>query len=479
MADQSLEPYNPSQESVLPETSKSSPIQRDFPSGFGLRRALGAFKVITTLAIASQALGPAAAEIPVAPIAIKQPESTVVTEGVNAVENFFQTDGVTVWTNEKGTPTRWQDIEGNHGDLNVAELERQSLAAKDLGYDGESNYIRVKTNKKNLSETKPLDEPPVSIPEKPIITELPKDVVSKEELAQRGIEIVGAGEIKLSFREGAFEEGGLLEDFRSNGDHKLVIITTDSPTLSPFAFDDPIYDKYRAIIEKNIAISNPVRTPNQVRASKQQYYKTLLNSLSKNDAKLADNYKRAIAIWQSLTDEEIKKYGIYDFTDGLHISSDHSTVPNTAFILLAFGERKMPPFDVMNIKAKSGGGFSVNISSVDPSDIGIDPKIGIEQNQSYPSTSEFPLNPNNSQHPKSLAYFTHRTPGAIVRHEFGHLKKLLHPTGNLQYDHSETETDKLALSTIDDAYTKMQEHHANTGYYIILSRREPELIVIN
>lgn len=92
--------------------------------------------------------------------------------------------------------------------------------------------------------------------EHPLSKEKPEDVLTKEELAQRGIEIIQTEEVKLHIRPGAFKKGALLEAFTPSGKRNLIIALVDTSRLKLEDFEDPVYNKILPLLAAYSAADN-------------------------------------------------------------------------------------------------------------------------------------------------------------------------------------------------------------------------------
>lgn len=81
----------------------------------------------------------------------------------------------------------------------------------------------------------------------PFLTELPDDVLSEEELAERGVEIIQGNQAKLFIRSGAFREGQVLEGYSKDG-RKLRIVNIESIALFRQGIPEGKYQDVRHII---------------------------------------------------------------------------------------------------------------------------------------------------------------------------------------------------------------------------------------
>lgn len=97
------------------------------------------------------------------------------------------------------------------------------------------------TNERQLAAFVKLGE----FPERParwsnkeLVRSLPDDIVSTEELAQQGIEVIPAESVEFYIRRGAFDQGSLLERYQVGSRHRLIIAMVDSVGLTQEALLD-------------------------------------------------------------------------------------------------------------------------------------------------------------------------------------------------------------------------------------------------
>lgn len=85
-----------------------------------------------------------------------------------------------------------------------------------------------------------FEEPYQSV-EHPVLKELPKDVLTPEELAVKGIFIIQGTDTQLFIRENAFNSDGPLKYYDGKNGRKLQIVLVDGPVIATRYMNDPKY----------------------------------------------------------------------------------------------------------------------------------------------------------------------------------------------------------------------------------------------
>jgi hypothetical protein len=127
--------------------------------------------------------------------------------------------GVQVEVNEEGLPFKYSLPNGIDGTFDVSQMRifrNKAIVQQEVEFASHMSY-----------EGPSFDEIYKESPEKPRTLELPKDVMSEDELRQKGVEII-QGDTKLYIRHQAFEADGPLAAFDGQG-RKLIIAAVDGP----------------------------------------------------------------------------------------------------------------------------------------------------------------------------------------------------------------------------------------------------------
>ncbi|MBI2008623.1 twin-arginine translocation signal domain-containing protein, partial [Candidatus Amesbacteria bacterium] len=261
----------------------------------------------------------------------------------------FSEGGVKVWEDQDGVPQRWADSKGNSGIFDKDEL----LKAKETA-NKESRFVVAAARVVNMT----AGNEPVPTVTRAETTNLPEDIVSHEQLGQRGIELISGEKIGVYFRQSAFSEGGVLADYTEGGDRKLVIIVADNPTLTPFAFDDARYDKYREILMGRLAEPKP-QTAGGIR---EMMAANFSNSVLPNGEFLG-------RVWEGMPDREIIEEGLYPGTDGYYVPNGfEGGLPDKSVLMVALGGRPEKSYDVVRVDVGPAGEFSYFLEKVGSKD---------------------------------------------------------------------------------------------------------------
>ncbi|HPJ17415.1 MAG TPA: hypothetical protein PK639_04310 [Candidatus Woesebacteria bacterium] len=307
---------------------------------------------------------------------------------------------------------------------------------------------------------------------KPETIEMPDDIVSKEELEQRGITIRSEGDINLSIRKAAFDEGALLSQYTIGGDKNLTINLVNGPRLSRDGGFD--YERIRQeAIQKEKAQFNAYRqglTSND--SISRQIAEEECASILARIADLTEANNDQLIL---MTDAS-QRIGYYD--------------PNNNEIFLATGtnELKIREQIVVFVDAKgkvrtttvnnlSGRGYRAPSRA--------DSYSRPEDFNWYgegPMPNEWPdLGEGEARNELYDSYpFAVQTTSQGFRHELTHAynaNNMGNTSVNIDWG-NENKTDMEAMGTIYDAYQKWQETGDNSGYYFVFKNNKTGEIIL-
>lgn len=320
-----------------------------------------------------------------------------------------------------------------------------------------------------------------------VATELPADVLTSEELKQRGIEIIQADNTDLHLRKGIFEKGGLLEDY-TDGSNTLTIALFNGSFNK--IVTDPRYQKVKDKYYEYLKGKNANRDPEYYRKAMIDSLPERMSSSGVTDEEIAlvkakiERYRNAAQM--SLLEElsGVRK----SMEAGLFLSTD--SAPHNATILASVGHQK----DNFNLIVYIDSKGKVQVTAVHFD--------AVEGNipaswQNYPNPNWFINDPNASEsNPQSYAFTGGNTaqgqiPGFLIRHELAHnvligraqrvklsqfkrsdgtLDMVAYTKATMSGDGSEYHTDQLAWKTYKEAYDKWEKSgfKDNSGYYLVL-----------
>jgi hypothetical protein len=378
-------------------------------------------------------------------------------------EIMFTYNGIQVWgerVENTRIPTRWQDSQGNSGTFDreaLLALNQQAIT---------NNETRFLTPQRVQQER---SSPTLNQSERPLITDLPEDIVSHEELSARGIEVIASPKRSLTFRQSMFEQGGILDFHQQANDQRLKIVLVDNPTLSRYAFEDTRYDSVREIID-DIFLEENLLSPEQIRQHYRESFEAHMRSSSFGRDEIAAKAEAIV----TLTDQEIIDWGIYPHSvGGLHQQQGHrESLTDTCAIFMPMGDRPRN-VDFLVVKTQpQENQFSVSVVTIDTSvDLGLSPSKALSSNQSYPEPAQFELTDSESTLLAGVNPET-TTPGFVLRHELFHHRRHYLESTNAEVEgsvDSESQTDIDARNSIEEAFTHQQATGSDSKYAVILS----------
>lgn len=379
--------------------------------------------------------------------------------------------GAEIKFNTTGIPESYLLPDGTRGQFDEAKaLEIKQKAIQ----SGEPELLDILTTTEYI-EPIPSEQ---KLPEHPVFDSV-SDTFSKEELQQRGVEIIQPTKTQLSLRPGAFNEGEPIGEMYKN-DVKLKIVLVDGPRASFNYVSSPAYpeDIARLAQRRLGGVDYTGRREREIQpllTSLQLAQATLKAATKENNSDIREkatdaivSLKSEIAVISGSTDAELKV--MLGNTSRLGYAGQYvapeeyqrvnPTQRNTAVVFVPVGlERKA--LTKFTLAAKPDGRFSLyssryNIVHSDPSKYDATPKA----EHSCLNPSDLPINPGaNPSDPNSYIVTPGLLPTAFISsHELNHY---FHPS-------NEYETDKRALHRYDRAWSRWESSNFtdNGGYYL-------------
>lgn len=168
-------------------------------------------------------------------------------EAIDAVNRLDEEQGWNVRPMDVGHGITLYHQYGRPYYLQMADGHRITI---DKGVFIQAQELARQTRKPQLTAWVDLGETSLTeYTQKPLIEELPRDVLTREGLLSRGIEIITPDGIELYIRQQAFAEDGLMARYSKNAGNKLIIALVDSPQLTPESFANPRYQKLQTVID--------------------------------------------------------------------------------------------------------------------------------------------------------------------------------------------------------------------------------------
>ena len=406
-------------------------------------------------------LTPTPISTPLAPEATKTPEPTLTPKPAETMQEpqyeYEHRLGLKVAFDKKnGLPAKYIFEDGREVKFDMEEVGK--IREKALS-SGESEIVSMvlldnaiqnpKTSYLMRDNNYSLDHPKTA--------ELPKDVLSEDELMDRGVTVFQAENItNFYIRKGAFEEGAILANFNHTG-KELKILILDGSVIDPKYLNDPKYqDAINKIPEENRSVKDRRDYMIKNAGWNLEGMRRAIKKLKESNKTIDPYYEESIFEQKKIeyryknlmTDDQILKEYFSENAQGLHSpSKDNKT------IFLSLGGRN---FNYVTIYIDPDG-FGRIQSKTSSGSAG-----RVEQKQTYPNPQDFQINPTASPN-NTLSYpYAAVTPGLVARHELVHTE-------------SEYETDMKAMQSIRDAWDKWVEsgYKDNTGYHFVF-RLPPE-----
>lgn len=377
--------------------------------------------------------------------------------------------GIKVQYDEQRLPVAWKDAMGNSGTFNTEAIKQLFQTAKDTGRRQLADIVRVETR-------------PTSQSGEALMSELPADTLSKEQLRTRGIEIIATDKVDLHIRAGAFAPGELLHAAQ-DGQAPLKIVLVDGPLLSQKAMRDDRYDSIRTIIDQEPLFVTP--TAEQRKADLISLYSKLADDIGVDAYEEHTHYLRAVALLEKgiIPERDIENWSLYGGTNGYHLPKDFRGAgnPPTDIIFLAIGER--PTIHTLDVFVEPDGTQPyVLFSAVDTNEVfNLNHAHGLNPNDGYPTTDQFQVLTQPAGWAWDFSPLVEpatKTPGFILAHELAHFTKYNSPDAEQKkrYDH-EADTDQMALDYTQRAQERKSLRGDDSGYYLVFENRETSQLI--
>lgn len=440
-------------------------------------------------------------ETPIAASATPQPRpilerSTPAVPPTPTPEAEYKTYSVGLLTfslGEDGIPISYKTLDGKIVKLDrnkLLEVRKKALANK----EPEVFDIIPEQEVKKVSS-------PSNSKEHPVKKDLPEDVLSTDELAKRGIEIMQADNTDLYIRKGAFEKGEALADYAS-GKYRMKIVLLNAPVVSDVYMSDP---KYKEIKDAYLGKGSLLGERSETRVDIEKYRKEQIKWLEQNLEDMRKKYKgeneinnsrkaysdiiSAIKIrlfeYQNKSYEELFVEAANEKeAAGIQTTMRLQDGQFGILIIAAVGEGKQYPRTVhIFVDEKGQFQFSMGLGG---GVAGFEPKA----EYSHPDPSWFMRNPSASKdNPKSYPYEGQAT-GQILRHEIKHDQLKYGPGRNVKTEDfkrpdgtinslalfeatrgnwSEYDTDEQTMEDIKSAWQRWKDsgYKDDSGYHFV------------
>ncbi len=435
--------------------------QRDTSPTISRRNLLGGLVGLGTLAVIG-----------------REPERPRVTEKILP-------QGVKLFINHEGLPIALVTPDGNSVRYDLDKM--RETRDKSISLHEPEPIDAIKLSSLDIPDEVSVDELPQTVassvsPAKPETLSLPQDVLSSEELLQKGIEIIQAKSTNLYIRSGAFEKGEPLSGIRSTR-RKMTIALLDAPIVNRAALSDPKYDSIRDYLTE-LDYTNQINNFKQMSSESSTDYlarlRTITNEVS-SDLKIQNPQTGLNAIEESMLrcKEQSLLLGTLNEAELISVVASGGFLGDTAggmymtknngheVILLATG-KALPAVNHYTLYFTPNGEVKYKSSNLASLMGNSKTFSSVSEEQTHPNPEDFKLNvgahPGN---PKSYPYGA-QTPGQSLRHEISH-DKLVRQTVPASYN--EYDTDMLAMDGIKSAWDKWvgSGYKDNSGYYFVFS----------
>lgn len=308
--------------------------------------------------------------------------------------------------------------------------------------------------------------------EKPRTPELPKDVMTEQELLAKGVEII-QGRKKLFIRKQAFETGGPLEAFNGS-DRKLILVPVDGPYIGNDFMADAKYDRVIHIYggRSPVSLIDVEGFKSQVLPRYEQGLEQERNRI-KNAISSGVNpglggsgilfYKE----WIYLLKEAKTSQDMFDYaglfptanTLGQYFGPERSKIPNTAIIFFAVGKNNAR-LKHFFLKFEANGKVT---GEVQTAAAGRDRRPYPEH--THPNPADYPKTPDGSPSRSETYAYMGNDPGRALNHEIKHDKYNRIDSK----DQNEYFTDTDAMEVTSKGYEKWRQSGFtdDSGYYFV------------
>jgi hypothetical protein len=308
----------------------------------------------------------------------------------------------------------------------------------------------------------------------PEVEKLPEDILSEEELKEKGVTVVPTGKVQLHIRRDAFNEGGPLHVL-NNSEVDMTIVLVDGPVVTSGYLNDPAHKPFQhllgardsKIVEYRQRKIEEMKNSTAGRAGYEHYFGEFLAGRGEYPdfyANILLDAKAQVPLWEKyMSDEEAYMY---------MLSSDETKYG--AGLYYRHGPIPQHPEDVVLFVSAGSSNFTSDLAylyfdhedklKVRTRPLELRNTNYVEQksplvwdftpnsSQTHPDPETFHLNPDASpSNPNSYPY-AGQTPGLVLRHEIGHhelnFKDPAHPNT------SEYDTDMRAMRGIREAWER-------------------------
>lgn len=380
--------------------------------------------------------------------------------------NSENIDGVTINYSQDGLPVSYKVYDKMY-EISPIEVEKMRLLRKKAQENQEPQLLLSIPGEYVGPQGKSWQ----TSPDRPLIDEMPPDVLSETELKKHGItEIIQGQQVKLFIRKEAFEAGGILYDLsraqKLKAPVKLRIVLVDGPAVAADYMGNPKYDDVRTLgYLRNEGIDDfRKKQIDESQAGLDIALKNLHIAQSNKDQKAiyltswqAIAFKNQIDNYQNATYEELTEKinlmhteaaGVYWAPTGINEKGEQ-----VATVLIAVGST-LP----VQEKIKFFVGPDGKIVQIE--DLGIETysfNYQADDSKGFPRSSDFKFNPKANKKNNGYPYGAQNNEaGFTLTHELTHLNKItLRPLlDHVAPDNSEYDTDMEAMKQIDKEYNK-------------------------
>lgn len=385
---------------------------------------------------------------------------------------LFDRDGVSVWTNEDRVPARWEDAKGNKGIFDTEAMAMVRQKSIEDRSDHVAQAVRVEIRGSKPKETS------VPVEASKRILEPPSDILSKEELKKRNIEVIDSEKVGFHIRVSAFEKDGILEQYQEGSGRKLIVVIVDQPTITREGLRDPRYDPIRKVINDDIDSIKEGRN-------------TILLDTSSNPL---DNELARLVVPQ-ITDQEFLNWGLLGVSGyALNKENERSDGEHDILFLAIAQSKNVRPetLNVLQIGVSATGSYKASVEPIKTSRFATRDRLFVlEDGQNHRPTESYKLLPAHREGTfewKVLAGVDPKTTGPyfVAMHEAEHLNRFARlaslseePEGveRLRF-FSEQETDWATRRRIELAYNHFRTTGDNSLYPFALENKQDGYFVI-
>lgn len=303
------------------------------------------------------------------------------------------------------------------------------------------------------------------------LKQIPPDVLTPEQLAQRGVTIIQSETTNLQIRKGALEKGEPLEHFSKDG-RKLNIVLIDGRVVDQAHMQDKKYDAVRKFAPQRLKSGIPAQIRRELLAKEGKR----IPVIKSEKGKTADKFyqERLLAAQEAqyklasvYTDEDILLYETGFLTKGYYTEDKANNTANI-FLAVGMGDER----DILSLYFNPKGEFKAVASPNRIMGYSPHPKY----HQSYPQGSmDFKLD-----YDKDTQYYVfalEAPPGFTLRHELKH-----------EFEDREAVVDRAVLADYKAAWQKWdasdfgkKDPSGNSGYHFVFSlpQNEHEGFILN